>query len=404
MKSAESGYVMKVLLVDDHASIRTRLREVLGLRPDFEVVGEGANGLEAVEGVAAHDPDVVLMDVNMPVMSGVEATKLIREAHPLVKVLALTAYGDMSHVSAMVKAGASGYLIKGGPPHELLESLEAVATGRGAVDREVAGELLKNMAELYHREQDRVEALTELDRMKSEFVSVVSHELRTPLTSMKAGVRTLSQNWDSIDERMKQDFLEVINRQCDKLDGLVHQILTVAGIQTGGLGVDVTRFALHEAVAAATVSSGETVDGRVSLELDEVEAFGDPVRITQIVAALIDNALTFTDGAVVVRVHHEGGPRVDVLDEGPGMDQAIVERVLSQPFVQRDSSDTRRSGGLGLSLYIAARVLEAAEGRLEVDTGEDRGSRFSVVLKPAPEPEPEPEPEPDAASVNDGRR
>ncbi|MDQ4028066.1 MAG: response regulator transcription factor, partial [Actinomycetota bacterium] len=140
---------MKVLLVDDHAPIRNSIRQLLELKTTFEVVGEGSNGMEAVAAVDRLKPDVVLMDMNMPVMSGVEATRVIKERHPQVKVLALTAFGEMPLVAEMVRAGAAGYLLKGGRPDELIDSLHAVAGGQGALDKEVTRGVLDDAAELY---------------------------------------------------------------------------------------------------------------------------------------------------------------------------------------------------------------------------------------------------------------
>ncbi|HEX2236694.1 MAG TPA: response regulator [Actinomycetota bacterium] len=374
---------MKVLLVDDHSSIRRSLRQLIELNDHFEVVGEGANGREALERVEELRPDIIMMDMNMPVMNGVEATKAIKSRHPDVKVLALTAFADMSLVSSMVRAGASGYLLKGGSATELLEALDAVARGRGALDKEVTKGVMEDVAELYRKEQERADALAELDRMKSEFVSVVSHELRTPLTSIKGGVSTLRHGWDSIGEQTKFEFLDSISKQCDRLDRMVTQILTVSGIQRGGLGLHPSTFSLAAVAREAIDSLGVKTAGRqIVLDADPtVQAAGDHNRITEVACALIENALVFTSGRVAVSVTRaEGIARLAVADEGPGLDASTLARLLDNPFTQADSSSTRVVGGLGLSLYIAKQVLEASGGRLEVDTGPGRGATFTLAL------------------------
>ncbi|MFN2490112.1 MAG: sensor histidine kinase [Actinomycetota bacterium] len=376
---------MKILLVDDHSSIRRTLRQLIELKEQFEVVGEGANGLEAVERVDELHPDMVLMDMNMPVMNGVEATKTIKLRHPGIKVLALTAFADMSLVSSMVRAGASGYLLKGGSANELLESLDAVARGQGALDKEVTKGVMEDVAELYKKEQERADALEELDRMKSEFVSVVSHELRTPLTSIKGGVSTLRASWDSIEEKVKFEFLDSIGKQCDRLSRMVTQILTVSGIQRGGLGLHPTTFSLACVAREAIELLAARALGRdVVLEIDsEAEAAGDRSRVGEVAAALIENALAFTSGTVTVQVTcDDGAPKLHVEDEGPGLEQETLARLLENPFTQADSSSTRAVGGLGLSLYIARQVLVASGGRLEVTTDPEEGSTFTMVLPP----------------------
>ncbi len=376
---------MRVLLVDDHAPIRRGLRQTLELRPEFEVVGEGANGEEAVVRVDELMPDVVLMDMNMPVMNGVEATRAIKERHPEVQVLALTAFGEMSLVAAMVKAGAAGYLLKGGTSDELVEALNAVARGQGALDKEVTRGVMEDMAELYKKEQHRAAALAELDRMKSEFVSVVSHELLTPLTSIKGGAATLRKSWDSIEGDIRGHLLDSVTRQCDKLQNLIEKILIVSGIQQGGIGLKPTVFDLSSVATEALALAGNTAARGIEVSTQPVRASGDRDRVRDVALALVDNALNFTSGSIVIRVGgDEKWARLSVGDEGPGIDRETLARLLDNPFVQADSSHTRQVGGLGLSLYIARRVLEASGGELEVDTSPHSGSTFTMVL-PTPE-------------------
>ena len=373
---------MRVLLIDDHPLIRKNLRQLLELRTQFEIVGEGSNGEEAVAAVNRLRPDVVLMDMNMPVMNGVDATRAIRETHPDIKILALTAFGEMPLVAAMVKAGAAGYILKGGSANELIDSIEAVARGQGALDKEVTRGV---MDDLYREEQDRANGLAELDRMKSEFVSIVSHELRTPLTSISGGAATLQRSWDQMDESLRTEFFDSILKQCDNLAGMIEKILTVSGIRHGSLGLRTDVFSLGlvalEAVEMAAVKSG----GRsVHVDLGEAIATGDRVRVRDVAHTLIENALDFTSGDVFVSVFsEEGSPRLEVRDEGPGIEQGKLQQLLTEPFVQGDSSHTRRVGGMGLSLYIARRVLEASKGSMEIETGPERGSVFTMILPAA---------------------
>src|SRR3990170_2234884 len=137
---------MRVLIVDDHAAVRETLRQLVELASGFEVVAVGTNGAEALEQVERLRPDVVLMDMNMPVMNGGEATRQIKERHPEIQVLALTAFADMALVTGMIKAGASGYLLKGGSSIELLDALEVVARGGGALDQKVTKRVMDDMA------------------------------------------------------------------------------------------------------------------------------------------------------------------------------------------------------------------------------------------------------------------
>jgi signal transduction histidine kinase len=378
---------LRVLLVDDHAPIRRSLKQLIELKGRYTVVGEGVNGAEAIERVEDLQPDLVLMDMNMPVMNGAEATRVIKERHPDIQVLALTAFADMALVSAMVKAGASGYLIKGGSAEELMESLDAVARGLGALDKEITRDVMEDMAALYQKEQERADALEELDRIKREFISVVSHELRTPVTNIKGGATTLKKSWKTIDDDTKREFLDSMERQCDRLTRLVDQILTVSGIQRGGLGLKEKAFNPADLVSEAMIALSSKAAGReVTADLSDTTATGDRLRLGQVTESLIENALSFTTGSVVIRTgRNRSGPFISVRDEGPGLSPETLHRLLDEPFTQGDSSSTRKVGGLGLSLYIARRVLEASHGRLEVETSPQMGSTFTMLLAPAPE-------------------
>ena len=376
---------VRVVLVDDHEAVRKNLKQLIELKGPYEVVGEGANGEEAIACVEKLMPDLVLMDMNMPVMAGAEATEVIKSRHPHIKVLALTAFADMSHVSAMVKAGASGYLLKGGPAQELLQSLHAVALGQAALDKEVTRGVMEDMAELYKKEQERAAALEELDRMKSEFVSVVSHELRTPVTTIRGGALTLQKRWQDMNDEVRDELLDSVARSCDHLNHMISRLLTVSGIQRGGIGLTSKAFSLGRIAEAAVSALAARSEGRsVRLELCSVRASGDEQRLTEVAIALLENALEFTSGDVEVTVEAAGTEALlTVTDHGPGMSPATVARLVDKPFSQGDSSSTRRVGGLGLSLYIARQVLEASGGRLEIDTSPDSGSRFTMVLPAA---------------------
>ena len=376
---------MKVLLVDDHAPIRKSLRQLINLRDDFEVVGEGSNGAEAVQAVDDLSPDIVLMDMNMPVMNGVEATKAIKKRHPEVQVLALTAFADDTLVANMVRAGASGYLLKGGSSAELMDSLRAVARGQGALDPGITKGVIENMADLYRDDQSRAIALAELDRMKSEFVSIVSHELRTPVTSIKGGVETLRNSWDDVHEEVKLELLDSMAAQCDRLSRLIGQIVTVSGIQRGGLGLNPHDFSLGNLAQDAVETFKGQFDGRnVRVDIRAARASGDEDRIRGVAISLIQNALDFSFGSITIKAAtREGKPFLSVADEGPGVEAGKLNAIVQSPFNQLDSSTTRRVGGLGLSLYIARQVLEASGGALEIDTDPSRGSIITMFLPPA---------------------
>ena len=132
---------ISVLLADDHTVVRQGLRALLEAEGDIKIVGEAANGRQAVDLAKKMLPDVVLMDLAMPVLNGLEATRQVRKNIPSAKVLVLTSYDDDEYVQQIVKAGASGYLIKQTAANDLLEALRAVQQGNNFYSPAIARRL-----------------------------------------------------------------------------------------------------------------------------------------------------------------------------------------------------------------------------------------------------------------------
>ena len=137
-----------VLLVDDQALFREALATLLGVRAEITVVGEAGNGAEALDRVAELGPDVVLMDLHMPVLDGVAATRRLRVEHPGVRVLALTTFDDDEDVFAALRAGAVGYLLKDVAGDRLVEALLAAARGESVLQPSIAARVLARFAEM----------------------------------------------------------------------------------------------------------------------------------------------------------------------------------------------------------------------------------------------------------------
>ena len=138
---------MKIVICDDQAIMRDGLEMLLNLEKDIQVVGLAQDGAEAVEQVAQHQPDLVLMDLKMPGMNGIEATRQIRARYPAVKVLVLTTYDDDEWVFDAIRAGAAGYLLKDTPREEVIKAIRGTVGGKSFVDPAVAGKLLDQVAD-----------------------------------------------------------------------------------------------------------------------------------------------------------------------------------------------------------------------------------------------------------------
>jgi len=134
---------MKILIVDDHTLVRDGIRALLTLVADIEVVGEATNGKEALEKVKELAPDVVLMDLAMPIMGGLEATRRIRKEFPGTKVLALTQYDDSEYVIPVIEAGACGFVTKMGAFSELTSAIQAAYNGESFLSSSAAAALIE---------------------------------------------------------------------------------------------------------------------------------------------------------------------------------------------------------------------------------------------------------------------
>lgn len=133
---------IRILIADDHAVVREGTRRILEQEPDMEVVGEAGDGEEAVNLATSLKPDVVIMDISMPKMDGIEATRLIKAACPSITVLALSAYDDDQFVFSLLEAGAAGYLLKSVRSRELVDAIRAVYSGESVLHPSIARKVL----------------------------------------------------------------------------------------------------------------------------------------------------------------------------------------------------------------------------------------------------------------------
>jgi two-component system, NarL family, response regulator LiaR len=136
---------IRVVIADDHNVVRKGIRDLLSDEDDIAVVGEARNGHEAVDLATALQPDVVVMDIAMPELSGVEATRQIRAQAPNVRVLVLTAYDDDPYIYSLLDAGATGYILKTAESREIVRAVRATAAGQSALDPAVAPRLIARL-------------------------------------------------------------------------------------------------------------------------------------------------------------------------------------------------------------------------------------------------------------------
>jgi DNA-binding NarL/FixJ family response regulator len=162
---------IRVLLADDHAIFRDGLRAILDRQKDIVVVGEAGNGVEAVKKAAELAPDIVLMDINMPVMDGVRASRLITAQDQRVGIIILTMYREDEYVFEAIKAGAQGYVVKDARAREVLKAIRAVHRGEALIDPATATKLLEEFRRL--AEEQRKE-LFDLNEQEIEILRLVA--------------------------------------------------------------------------------------------------------------------------------------------------------------------------------------------------------------------------------------
>ncbi|MBI3965599.1 MAG: response regulator transcription factor, partial [Chloroflexi bacterium] len=159
---------LRLLLADDHSVLRTGLKMLLSSQPDFEVIGEATTGTEAVALTLKLRPDVVVMDIGLPEMSGLEAIRHIKRELPDMKVLVLTAHANEEYLFQVLQAGGSGYLLKKAADSELIEAIHTIQRGQVFLYPEVAQLLVKDYLQRVREgsatERDRFSLLTERER------------------------------------------------------------------------------------------------------------------------------------------------------------------------------------------------------------------------------------------------
>ena len=160
---AEIDQPIRVILADDHAVVRQGIRQFLETGSNIAVVAEASDGLEAVQLIRAHQPDVAVLDIQMPGQSGIAVTRMLRAERFPVGILILTAFDDEPYIRAVLQAGANGYVLKTADAHEIVEAVQAVNEGKSALDPTIARKLMSQLARP-EAAAVSVEPLTERER------------------------------------------------------------------------------------------------------------------------------------------------------------------------------------------------------------------------------------------------
>jgi signal transduction histidine kinase len=371
---------IRVLIVDDQEVIRTAAAELLGDDPSLDVIGQATNGAEAVEQAAALSPDVVVMDMRMPVMDGVEATRRIAAVQPETHVLVHSAYGDESLVIEAFQAGARGYVLKGSSASDLLKAVQNVAGGHAHVSDEVARPLITKLIHALDRErQTRVAAEEAADlaarvsAQQQEFAIQAAHELRTPLTVLLGALEMLADIEDApLGQRrsLAASAVEAARR----LARLTADLEVVA---TGdNLAIVIGKVNVADAVRGVLA---ELPTRDVCVDVSDLIVLADPERLHQVLGHIVRNALSVSaePGSIRVRTARDDETVViDVSDRGPGFDLNVLDAMF-EPFVHELGS----ACGLGVGLAVVRELTRRMGGTVIASNNTDGGATVRVVLR-----------------------
>jgi len=365
---------IRVLVVDDNAGFRESLLSLLDAG-NLTVIGEAESGSRALDLVAELQPDVVLMDVRMPEMDGIEATRLLKERYPSLGVVALSGHEDQAIVREMLVAGASGYVLKDSDGEDILNAILQAAHGGGVLSPEVTPWVIEELTEALDRERRRtVEledahgALVERSTRRHEQLARLSHELRTPVTVI-LGMAQILQG-DRAPEEQREEILARLVQRAEGLTALLERFELASDA------------ALTERVDVAELARSvvELAPDRVRVSAEEglPSASLNPTVARRILVELVENALRFSPEHSPVDVRVEAGAEgieVRVTDRGAGIDREIRDRIFA-PLEQGESLNARIHQGVGLGLSVARTAARAADGDVVLDHTGTEGSTF----------------------------
>jgi signal transduction histidine kinase len=246
------------------------------------------------------------------------------------------------------------------------------------------------LEQLLESEHNTVDELRELNRMKNEFVAVVSHELRTPVTALIGYAKTLQQPGFANDADLRQEFLERMERQGDRLVRLVENLLTAARIESRQLPVQIARVRFEDLVRDVVEGLGADAE-RVKMDVppDLPVLHSDRELLSRVLSNLLDNALKYSPDQSVCEVGARGDSAAVVFwveDHGIGIEKQDLPKIFER-FYQVDSSSTRTFRGAGLGLSLVQELVQRLGGSINVESSPGEGSRFTVTLPPrTPEP------------------
>ncbi|OPZ86411.1 MAG: Adaptive-response sensory-kinase SasA [bacterium ADurb.Bin429] len=365
-------------MVDDVEANRDLLAR--RLQRDGYTTGQAADGRQALEMIAARTPDLVLLDIMMPVMDGYQVLETLKASPEWrgIPVIAISAVDEIESVVRCIEMGAEDYLTKPFNPVLLRARISASLEKKRLRDREVS---------LYRELQSQYEQLTRLTQLKDDLTHMIVHDLRTPLTSLLTGLMTI-ESLGGLAE-LQHELLAMGIHGGQTLLGMINDLLDISKMESGALVLEraplcpatVVETALRQ-VAPLARDKDLRLSAEVAPELPPVTADEDKLRRTLV--NLLGNAVKFTPegrSIIVAAVLADDGAEMlfHVRDTGEGIPREAFERIFEK-FGQVETRKAGRKMSTGLGLTFCKMAVEAHGGRIWVESELGRGSTFSFTL------------------------
>uniref|UniRef100_A0A7C4PPB9 Response regulator transcription factor n=1 Tax=Anaerolinea thermolimosa TaxID=229919 RepID=A0A7C4PPB9_9CHLR len=197
--TSDNQPIIRILLADDHVVVRAGIRQFLDLNSDLQVVAEASNGQEACEQLKQTTPDVAVLDIQMPIMSGIEVTRWIRSNRMPVGILVLTAYDDDPYVQAVLRAGANGYILKTADPQEIIQAIRDVFHGKSVLDAALAQRLIVKLTQ-----QEEIAPAESLTDRELQILSLAAKGYTNKAIAVQLGIsdRTVQNHLANIFQKL----------------------------------------------------------------------------------------------------------------------------------------------------------------------------------------------------------
>ncbi|MGH2755727.1 MAG: ATP-binding response regulator [Actinomycetota bacterium] len=353
------------LLADDVPELRKLLRQVLEWSERFEVVAEAANGLEAVELTERHRPDLVLLDISMPVLDGMGALPRLTEVSPKTKIVILSGFEAGPLEGPALAGGASAFIEKGIAPGELVSRLLKILDG-GAPERSPFSE--------------RRMPSSLLDIPVEEMMSLVAHEIRNPLAVIQGFGTELQNRWERIPDSQRLDAVTRMTERARYLNTVVNNLMSMRRLEAAHEWAEPRPASVAELVERLVDELVELArDRELTFEVEPnlPDVLVDTARLRQVMTNLTVNAAKFSPSGTPVQLFatsHPSGVALKVVDQGPGIPEDQREAIFGKfKRLQKGGS------GIGLGLYISRALVRSMSGDLWVEDAAP-GARFVCSL------------------------